>query len=197
MKTAKVNSLNTSVQESLPLTVPAGYDPLPPVDFATPLDSTPRYTVHSSPIGELLLIGDGQSLTALHMVPDQRYSPSIDPDWRKDPGLFAEVERQLDAYFAGQLRTFNLPLAPRGTIFQRAVWRSLTTIPYGHTTTYGRIATALGQPTASRAIGMANGRNPISIIVPCHRVIGADGSLTGYGGGLPRKQQLLRLERSA
>ena len=105
------------------------------------------------------------------------------------------AQAQLSAYFAGELREFDLPLAPAGTAFQLKVWSALTTIPFGHTMSYGALATRfLGQPTASRAVGLANGRNPISIIIPCHRVIGADGTLTGYAGGLPRKQRLLALE---
>jgi methylated-DNA-[protein]-cysteine S-methyltransferase len=165
-------------------------------DFAVPLEGTPRYTVCTSPIGELLLVGDGESLNGLYMLPDQRHGPAIRAEWRSDPGLFREAKSQLAAYFAGELRSFDLPLAPRGTPFQLAVWRGLTTIPYGCTTSYGALAAAVGRPTASRAVGMANGRNPISVVIPCHRVIGADGSLTGYGGGLDRKRHLLSLERS-
>jgi methylated-DNA-[protein]-cysteine S-methyltransferase len=112
----------------------------------------------------------------------------------EDAGPFREVVRQLKAYFDGQLKAFDLPLAPQGTEFQRQVWRALQTIPYGRTKSYGEIARRLGRPEASRAVGAANGQNPIPVIIPCHRVIGADGSLTGFGGGLPIKRKLLALE---
>ncbi|MGI5488828.1 methylated-DNA--[protein]-cysteine S-methyltransferase [Microtetraspora malaysiensis] len=126
---------------------------------------------------------------------EQRYGPQIGTDWVRDPGLFKEAERHPDAYFAQELRVFDLPLASRGTDFQRGVWQALTGVPYATTTSYGAIAADLGRPSASRAVGMANGRNPVSIVIPCHRVVGANGSLTGYGGGLPRKQRLLDMER--
>ncbi|MDI2125123.1 methylated-DNA--[protein]-cysteine S-methyltransferase [Yinghuangia seranimata] len=155
----------------------------------------PYYTVVGSPVGELLLVGDGASLTGLFMLPDAKYVPEVGAEWRRDAAPFAEVERQLEAYFAGELRVFDLQLAPRGTSFQKAVWRELTTIPFGATTSYGALATSLGSPTASRAVGAANGRNPVSIIVPCHRVIASNGALTGYAGGLDKKQRLLALER--
>ncbi|MGW1994706.1 methylated-DNA--[protein]-cysteine S-methyltransferase [Embleya sp. NPDC001921] len=162
---------------------------VPPAVFHTPLDGPRRYAVMDSPVGELLMIGDGVSLTALYMAA----TPGA--DWVHDPGAFTQAQAQLSAYFAGELREFDLPLAPAGTAFQLKVWSALTTIPFGHTMSYGALATRfLGQPTASRAVGLANGRNPISIIIPCHRVIGADGTLTGYAGGLPRKQRLLALE---
>ncbi|MYS85876.1 methylated-DNA--[protein]-cysteine S-methyltransferase [Streptomyces sp. SID5474] len=162
---------------------------VPPTTFNAPLDGPRRYATMDSPVGELLMIGDGQSLTALYMAS----TPGA--DWVREPGAFAQAKAQLSAYFAGELREFDLPLAPAGTAFQLKVWSALTTIPYGHTMSYGALATRfLGQPTASRAVGLANGRNPISIIIPCHRVIGADGTLTGYAGGLPRKQRLLALE---
>lgn len=119
----------------------------------------------------------------------------IGSDWIADSALFTDAVAQLCAYFAGELRAFDLPLGPRGTEFQRQVWQALTTIPYGQTATYGAIATRVGRPSAFRAVGMANGRNPIPVIVPCHRVIGANGTLTGYGGGLRRKEYLLDLER--
>jgi methylated-DNA-[protein]-cysteine S-methyltransferase len=153
--------------------------------------------VHPSPVGDLLLVGDGRSLNGLYMLPDHRYGPTVGAHWRLDPAFFAETGRQLDDYFAGRLVSFDLPLAPRGSDFQCAVWRELTAIEHGRVTSYGAVAAALGRPTAARAVGAANGRNPISIIVPCHRVVGADGSLTGYGGGLERKQALLDLERRA
>lgn len=113
-----------------------------------------------------------------------------------DP-LLIEAADQLRAYFAGELRDFDLPLAPRGTEFQREVWAAVSAIPYGETATYSEIAAAVGRPSARRAIGAANGRNPLPVIVPCHRVIGAAGALTGYGGGLGRKRSLLDLERAA
>jgi methylated-DNA-[protein]-cysteine S-methyltransferase len=142
-----------------------------------------------SPLGELLLTGDGNALTGVHMHPFE-----IDPGWRHDPRAFAEAERQLRAYFDGRLTQFDLPLAPRGTQFQLRVWEALRAIPYGETASYRELAEAIGRPGASRAVGAANGRNPIAVIVPCHRVIGADGTLTGYAGGLDRKRILLELE---
>lgn len=196
MKATTASLFADAVQEALPMSVAAAYEAVPPVDFAAPIDDVAAYTSYRSPLGELLLIGDGQSITGLYMLPDQRYCPTISSDWRQDPGLFGDLKQQLDAYFAEELFAFDLPLAPRGTSFQRSVWQALTTIPYGHTTTYGALAVAVGRPAASRAVGMANGRNPISVVIPCHRVIGADGSLTGYGGGLSRKQRLLDMERS-
>lgn len=181
-------------QQALPLDIAAPAPP-PAVVFGKPLAAAPvTYTTYASPVGELLLVGDGASLTGLYFDLGDR-GPRIGPDWRPRAESFAEVVAQLDAYFAGELRGFDLPLAPRGTAFQLAVWRELTTIGYGATVSYGSIARQLGDAGASRAVGLANGRNPIAIIVPCHRVIGANGSLTGYGGGLDRKQLLLRLER--
>ena len=112
----------------------------------------------------------------------------------RDTPLLLEARRQLEEYFAGLRAAFSLPLAPEGTDFQKAVWRELENIPYGETRTYGQIARALGNPNASRAVGMANHKNPVAIMIPCHRVIGADGSLTGYAGGLDIKETLLRLE---
>jgi methylated-DNA-[protein]-cysteine S-methyltransferase len=150
------------------------------------------YTTMSAPIDELLLTGDGEALTGLHLAPHRHGLPGpADPDWRRDDRLFAAATGQLAAYFAGELTEFDLPLAARGTDFQSRVWAALRTIPYGRTTSYGELAAQLGNPGASRAVGLANGRNPIAIIVPCHRVIGADGRLTGYGGGLDRKRWLL------
>ncbi|WP_018685860.1 methylated-DNA--[protein]-cysteine S-methyltransferase [Actinokineospora enzanensis] len=165
-----------------------------PVRLAEPGPGPTRYTTVGSVIGELLLTGDGTSLTGVYMGLDHRHFTGIGADWVPDPAPFRAVAAQLAAYLAGELREFDLPLAPRGTPFQREVWTALTTIPWGHTTTYGSLAHRLGRPTGSRAVGMANGRNPVSIVIPCHRVIGADGSLTGYGGGLPRKRHLLALE---
>ncbi|QKW11263.1 methylated-DNA--[protein]-cysteine S-methyltransferase [Streptomyces sp. NA04227] len=128
---------------------------------------------------------------------DQRHRPPQESFGHPDPEPFTEALAQLEAYFAGELKEFDLELALAGTEFQQSVWRELTRIPYGETRTYGQLAAALGKPNASRAVGLANGKNPVGIIVPCHRVIGADGSLTGYGGGLERKRGLLDFERGA
>ena len=148
------------------------------------------YTSMDSPIGELTLTGDGRALTGVYM--ERPGGPN--PEWMRDDDGLAEARRQMEAYFAGALTSFDLPLAPRGTPFQEQVWGALRSIPYGKTASYRDIAVQVGNPTAVRAVGAANGRNPIAIIVPCHRVIGADGSLTGYGGGMERKRWLLDLE---
>jgi methylated-DNA-[protein]-cysteine S-methyltransferase len=125
----------------------------------------------------------------------ERYGPTAPrPEWVEDAGPFGQVTRQLDEYFAGDRTEFDLPLHPIGTPFQLEVWEALTAIPYGEVRSYGQVAEQLGRPGASRAVGLANGRNPIAVIVPCHRVIGASGSLTGYGGGIHRKRLLLDLE---
>lgn len=154
------------------------------------------YTFFDSPIDPILLTSDGTSLTGLYMQV-HAHGPEIGEDWTRDDDAapFAAVKEQLAAYFAGTLREFDIPLAPEGTEFQRRVWKELEAIPYGETLSYGEIACRLGNPSASRAVGLANGRNPISVIVPCHRVIGANGKLVGYGGGLSRKDFLLNLER--
>jgi methylated-DNA-[protein]-cysteine S-methyltransferase len=149
------------------------------------------WTVVGSPIDPLLLVGDDTGLRELQMAPHQPPPGAV-----RDDEALAEVAAQLADYFAGRRLGFDLPLAPVGTPFQQRVWSALREIPYGRTTTYGEIATELGQPTASRAVGLANGRNPIAVIVPCHRVIGANGSLTGFGGGIPRKRWLLEHERT-
>ena len=156
------------------------------------------YTYYDSPVQPLLLTSDGTALTGLFMV-EHRHGPEVGADWREqaDAPPFAETARQLTAYFAGGLTEFDLPLAPQGTDFQRRVWQELRRIPYGTTLSYGELARRLGSPNASRAVGLANGRNPISIVVPCHRVIGANGKLVGYGGGLSRKEILLSLEAGA
>ena len=125
---------------------------------------------------------------------DQRHPPASRDEWRDDPGAFPDVVDQLAAYFAGDLTEFAVDYRLRGTDFQREVWAALAEIPYGETRSYGRVAQRLGRPGSARAVGLANGRNPIGIIVPCHRVIGAGGDLTGYGGGLHRKRALLDLE---
>jgi methylated-DNA-[protein]-cysteine S-methyltransferase len=150
-----------------------------------------KYAIVESPVGPLLLVGDGR---ALHQL---RFAPSAPaPEWEHDPEALAEPARQLREYFAGERTEFDLELVMEGTDFQRAVWEHLKAIPYGETTTYGAIAGALGRPDRARAVGAANGRNPIAIIVPCHRVIGADGSLVGFGGGLERKKTLLDHEHA-
>ncbi|MYR45306.1 methylated-DNA--[protein]-cysteine S-methyltransferase [Streptomyces sp. SID5910] len=153
-----------------------------------------QHTVIDSPYGALTLVAEDGVLCGLYMT-DQRHRPPEETFGRADDGPFAEAEEQLTAYFAGELTDFTLDLRLNGTPFQRTVWDQLRQIPYGETRTYGQLADALGNPTASRAVGLANGRNPVGIIVPCHRVIGASGGLTGYGGGLERKQRLLDFER--
>ena len=148
-----------------------------------------------SPIGRLTLTSDGAALTGLYMgTPAKR--PAFGKEWVQNgtAGPLPMVVRQLKEYFAGSRRKFDLPLSMLGTDFQQRVWRALTEIPYGETLSYGQLAKRIGNPSASRAVGLANGRNPIAVIVPCHRVIGADGSLTGFGGGLPRKRWLLAHE---
>ncbi|WP_445164116.1 methylated-DNA--[protein]-cysteine S-methyltransferase [Mycobacterium sp. Dal123C01] len=151
-----------------------------------------QYRTIDSPIGLLTLAGRGPVLTNLRMV-DQTYEPSR-ADWSPDPGAFGAAVAQLEAYFAGELTDFDVELELQGTEFQRRVWKALLTIPFGETRSYGEIAQQIGAPGAARAVGLANGHNPIAIVVPCHRVIGANGSLTGFGGGLDRKRTLLELE---
>ncbi|MGC9495794.1 methylated-DNA--[protein]-cysteine S-methyltransferase [Streptomyces sp. WG7] len=155
-----------------------------------------QHTVIDSPYGALTLVAEDGALCGLYMT-DQRHRPPEETFGAADDGPFAEAEEQLTAYFAGELKDFTLDLRLNGTPFQRTVWDQLRRIPYGETRTYGELAAALGTPNASRAVGLANGRNPIGIIVPCHRVIGASGSLTGYGGGLERKRRLLDFERGS
>ncbi|MGV9573094.1 methylated-DNA--[protein]-cysteine S-methyltransferase [Streptomyces nigra] len=155
-----------------------------------------RHTVIDSPYGPLTLVAEDGVLCGLYMT-DQRHRPAEETFGRLDASPFAQTEEELEAYFAGELRQFTVPLHLKGTPFQLTVWNHLRTIPYGETRTYGQLAEALGKRGASRAVGLANGKNPIGIIVPCHRVIGATGSLTGYGGGLPRKQRLLAFESGA
>jgi methylated-DNA-[protein]-cysteine S-methyltransferase len=152
-----------------------------------------RYTYYDSPLGDLLLIGDDGGLSGLYMQ-TTRYPVRVSRDWTRADDGFVEVREQLTEYFAGTRREFDLRLNARGSRFQKQVWDALVEIPYGETASYGQIALRVGVPDGARAVGLANGQNPISIIVPCHRVIGADGSLTGYGGGLPAKQFLLSLE---
>jgi methylated-DNA-[protein]-cysteine S-methyltransferase len=168
-----------------------------PTMSAPTLPTQTRYTMFESQVGELLAAIDSDGrLTRLHFH-DGPHTPVPSAEWTRDESAFVELRRQLDAYFAGELESFDLDLAPSGTPFQREVWSALCTIPYGATASYGEIAHAVGQPGAARAVGGANNRNPIAIVIPCHRVIGAGGSLTGYGGGLPRKRWLLALEAGA
>ncbi|WP_217139980.1 methylated-DNA--[protein]-cysteine S-methyltransferase [Streptomyces sp. AC627_RSS907] len=155
-----------------------------------------QHTVTDSPYGALTLVAEDGVLCGLYMT-GQRHRPPEESFGTADDGPFAQAEEQLTAYFDGDLKEFTLDLRLNGTPFQRTVWDQLRRIPYGETRTYGELADALGNPAASRAVGLANGRNPIGIIVPCHRVIGASGSLTGYGGGLERKQRLLDFERGS
>ncbi|VTR99098.1 methylated-DNA--[protein]-cysteine S-methyltransferase [Tuwongella immobilis] len=151
------------------------------------------YSILPSPVGNLWLLSNGMALTGLYFG-----KPSADigdpTHWVQDDAWLAPVREQLSEYFAGHLREFDLPLEPDGTAFQKQVWSELSRIPYGETVSYADIAERIGRPSSSRAVGMANGRNPISIIVPCHRVIGRNGQLVGYGGGLDNKQWLLRHE---
>ncbi|BAN49462.1 methylated-DNA--[protein]-cysteine S-methyltransferase [Metapseudomonas resinovorans] len=150
------------------------------------------FRFHDSPTGPLLLAGDAAGLQMLYMDTERRGYPNA--DWQPATRQFDEACRQLDRYFAGKLKRFDLLLAPHGTPFQQQVWQALLQIPFGRTTSYSELAESIGKPKAVRAVGTANGANPISIIIPCHRVIGRDGSLTGYAGGLPRKALLLKLE---
>lgn len=159
------------------------------------LAQTTYYTYFDGPLERMMLVSDGTSLIGLYMA-EHKHGPSGSEGWvyNADAEPFTEARRQLAAYFVGTLHRFNLPLAPQGTEFQRRVWEELSKIPYGTTTSYGELAKRIANRNASRAVGLANGRNPISIIVPCHRVIGANGKLVGYGGGLPRKEALLQFE---
>ena len=152
------------------------------------------YTRMESPVGPLMLVADSSGLRRIDFV-NGRNPAQSDQHWRENTEHLDETIRQLWAYFAGELETFDLPLAPQGTPFQLSVWNRLCEIPYGETISYGELARHLGNPNASRAVGLANGSNPISIVIPCHRVIGSNGKLTGYGGGLPIKEKLLALER--
>jgi methylated-DNA-[protein]-cysteine S-methyltransferase len=161
---------------------------------------TTTHTVIDSPIGHLTLVSDGTALTGVYMESHRHAKPDA---WGSEtalgqaPPVLQEAAGQLRAYFAGERTDFDLPLRPLGTPFHVAVWEALRSIPYGQTISYAELARRVGSPGASRAVGLANGRNPISVVVPCHRVIGTDGSLTGYGGGVERKRRLLDLERSS
>jgi methylated-DNA-[protein]-cysteine S-methyltransferase len=158
------------------------------------MNTTVRYTTIGSPVGPLLLAGTRSSLCALQFAHGRK---PVFPNegWKKDDDELAKVVAQLDEYFAGARRTFDVQLEPSGTEFQRAVWNELCRIPYGSTISYAELARRIGNPRAVRAVGLANGANPIAIVVPCHRVIGANGTLTGYGGGLAAKRYLLDLEQ--
>ena len=152
-----------------------------------------RYDMLPTSCGELLVAINAHGLVHVDFVAGLRALPDMS-GWQQDSEALAPYLAEFDAYFAGRLQRFTLPLAANGTAFQQTVWQALCDIPYGETRSYGEIARVIGKPSASRAVGAANGRNPLSIIVPCHRVIGQNGSLTGYAGGLPIKQQLLALE---
>jgi methylated-DNA-[protein]-cysteine S-methyltransferase len=152
------------------------------------------YTHMASPFGPLLLVAADSGLRRIVFARNgKRAEP--EPDWQDDPSALRDPVRQLGAYFAGQLEAFELPLVPQGTPFQQRVWRELCNIPYGETISYRGLAGRIGNPKASRAVGLANGSNPIPIVIPCHRVIGSNGKLTGYGGGIPIKEKLLALEK--
>jgi methylated-DNA-[protein]-cysteine S-methyltransferase len=152
------------------------------------------YTQIESPLGPLLLVADDAGLRQILFV-NGRHAAQPESLWEKVTAPFTETVRQLHAYFAGELENFDLQLAPEGTPFQLEVWHRLCVIPYGSTVSYGELASRIGNPKACRAVGLANGSNPIPIVIPCHRVIGSNGKLTGYGGGLPIKEKLLALER--
>ena len=158
------------------------------------MTETTYWTMIDSPLGPLLLTADEMGISGVLMDADVDGQIAPGAGWVEDPSRFAEARRQLAEYFAGQRTEFDLPLNAKGTAFQRDVWTALQTIPYGEVRSYGQIAAQIGRPGASRAVGLANGRNPIAVIVPCHRVIGSSGALTGYGGGLERKRLLLDLE---
>ena len=148
-----------------------------------------RYTIFETPIGNLVLAGDDAGLRHILFA-----GADIPRGWTRDHAFLAAARQQIAEYFAGVRQVFDLPLAPAGTAFQQRVWRALVEIPYGRTVSYGALAQRIGNPGAARAVGLANNRNPLPIVIPCHRVIGANGSLTGYGGGLPVKEHLLALE---
>ena len=153
-----------------------------------------RFVHHDSPLGRLLLGADGAALRVIEFPSPRHAVPCDSAPSAGDHAILLETRKQLDDYFAGRRRSFDLPLGPLGTVFQCAVWRSLADIPYGTTISYAQLAVRVGRASATRAVGAANGRNPLPIVLPCHRVIGSDGSLTGFGGGLPAKRFLLALE---
>lgn len=159
-----------------------------------PTSMSHSYWIWPSPVGALLLRDDGEGLCGLQFQ-DGAHPLAIEHNWKKQRSPFTRVIHQLEEYFAGRLKRFTIPLSLHGTAFQLSVWQALQTIPHGVTASYGAIAKKINNPKASRAVGAANGHNPVSIIVPCHRVIGATGKLIGYGGGLPIKTALLELEK--
>jgi methylated-DNA-[protein]-cysteine S-methyltransferase len=152
------------------------------------------YTTVQSPIGELLLLGDGEVVHGLYMQAGRK-PVRIRAAWQRDDSALADAREQLAEYFAGERTSFDLPMQLNGSAFQRTVWHALTAIPYGQTISYGELARRIGRPDLARAVGTANGQNPIAVSVPCHRVIGSDGKLVGYGGGLENKRLLLDLEQ--
>lgn len=156
---------------------------------------TTYYLQFDSPLGPLLLSSNGDAITRVQFA-GQKHEQAIAAEWLEKPKdrLLLRAKKQLEEYFAGKRRSFDLPLAPRGTLFQTRVWNALLEIDYGNTASYRDVSVRIGSPAATRAIGAAVGRNPIGIVIPCHRVVGSDGSLTGYAGGLDRKRQLLALE---
>ena len=153
------------------------------------------YCYMKSPVGKLLLAGDPDGLKHINF-PDEKKPVTPGPDWLEKPAFFISAAAELEEYFAGKRRRFSIDIAPQGTSFQLSVWRSLQRVPYGKTISYGQLARQVGNPKASRAVGAANGANPVPIIIPCHRVIGASGDLTGFGGGLEVKKYLLELEKA-
>jgi methylated-DNA-[protein]-cysteine S-methyltransferase len=155
-----------------------------------------RYEIVSSPIGKLLLIADDHTLLELRFAGSWE-TKDIEPDWQRGGDVLQRARGQLDEYFAGTRREFDLPLAPEGTEFQHRVWHTLRAIPFGGTISYLELARRMGDPAAVRAVGSANGRNPIPVIIPCHRVIGSDGSMIGFGGGIELKKRLLQMEQMA
>ena len=164
------------------------------IDICATGDKKVYYDIIESPIGPILLAGNEDGLKHLIFLKGKKKA-DIPKDWIQNTDFFKEAVRQLEAYFSGELKSFNLKLAPEGTDFQKSVWKALCEIPYGETRTYKEIAASIGKPRAYRAVGLANNRNPIPIIIPCHRVIGADGKLTGYASGLDIKEYLLKLEK--
>ena len=151
------------------------------------------YDLFPSSFGEILIVGDGDAIQLLNFQ-DSTCPHPIDPAWRRDPARLASAREELLTYFAGERQDFSFPMAPHGTEFQQQVWQALRDIPYGQVATYRDIAQRIGRPQAVRAVGAANGANPVAVVVPCHRVIGSNGTLTGYAGGLDIKEKLLRLE---
>jgi methylated-DNA-[protein]-cysteine S-methyltransferase len=157
-----------------------------------------RFARIASPLGPMLALAEGGAIAGLDFT-DAKYAPGIDPAWMEDPAWppLRDCAAQIAEYFAGERGRFDLPIAPRGTEFQLQVWREIAKVPYGHTITYSELARRAGAPGAARAAGAATGRNPLALVVPCHRIVATDGALTGYAGGLARKARLLELEGAA